>query len=168
MKKMKLRSNTVFEVFLVLIFLVFVTIGIFLIFSICQTEEIAQIVQGSIFITSNLKNKSIVEVASNQNSKGTVELISNQNNKSIAAVNEPNNASISLEADKTKVEIGDNIKISVNTNQIAIAACTIHIYFDSNKLQVIDIPENANVIDNQIIYTWFDKRTEKIEQQILN
>lgn len=105
-----------------------------------------------VVVTISLKNNGIVKV------------VSNQNKKNITAVNEQNNASIWLKADKVRVEIGDNIKISINTNQIEIAACTIYLYFDSSKLQIIDIPENANVIENQIIYTWYDERTEKIEQ----
>ena len=86
-------------------------------------------------------------------------LVINNNSKTniIPTVSE-SNSTISLEADKQNIKIGDEIEVSINTNQIAIAACTIHLYFDSNKLEVIDIPDNANVIENQIIYIWFDKR----------
>lgn len=145
MKKIKPSSNIVFWVFLFLILLTFLTIGIFFIFNFLQIKGIAQIVQKSILATSSLKNERIVKVAEEQN-----------------------NASISLEADKTKIEIGDKIEVSIKTNQIAVAACTIHLYFDSNKLKVINIPENANVVDNKLVYTWFDERTEKIEQTIQN
>ena len=97
----------------------------------------AQTVQGSLLVVSNLKSENIVDVVS-----------------------------IFLEADKTKIQIQDQVQVSINTSKIPIAACTIYLYFDPNKLEVIDIPENANVIEDEIIYTWFDNRTEKIGQKI--
>ena len=139
MKKIKLYNKNGFRLFLLLILFTFLLTGIFLIFRIFQNKKMAQTVQGSLLVVSNLKSENIVDVVS-----------------------------IFLEADKTKIQIQDQVQVSINTSKMPIAACTINLYFDNNKLEVIDIPENANVIEDEIIYTWFDNRTEKIGQKILH
>lgn len=168
MKKIKLDSKNGFKFFLLLILFTFLLTGIFLIFRIFQNKKIVQTVEGSLLVVSNLKSENVVDVVNNQNKEKIAEVTENKNNENIVETNENKNSSIFLEADKTKIQIQDQVQVSINTSKIPIAACTINLYFDSNKLEVINIPENANVIEDEIIYTWYDNRTEKIEQKILH
>lgn len=61
---------------------------------------------------------------------------------------------VDLVSSKNKVEIKEEFSITVNANNTDIAAYTIWLYFDSDKVECISTDENINVADNRVIYTW--------------
>lgn len=65
---------------------------------------------------------------------------------------------ILLRTNKQKVKIGEEFNIFIQTQNVEIAACNIKIYFEKDKVELISSPENSNIIDNTILYTWFDKQ----------
>ncbi len=70
---------------------------------------------------------------------------------------------IKLEAQDSQVEMGEEIIIKVNTENMPIAACNIEIYFDTNQLEIVDRPENSNVMEGEVLYNWYDEKAENKE-----
>jgi len=78
---------------------------------------------------------------------------------------------ILLEADKYRLKKDEEISINISINDTAISALTLEIYFDTNKLKPVDLPENSNYINNKIIYTWVEslgKENESLEIEPFN
>ena len=58
-----------------------------------------------------------------------------------------------------QVKIGEEFIISINTKNLEVAACTIRLYFDEEKVELISKPEeSSNAINGTILYTYFDKQ----------
>ncbi|MCI9177946.1 MAG: hypothetical protein HFJ28_05210 [Clostridia bacterium] len=71
-------------------------------------------------------------------------------------------AQIEVTTSKDKVNIGEEFIISVNTKNLEVAACTIRLYFDKEKVEFISKQEeNINVVDGTILCTYFDKQGGK-------
>lgn len=68
-----------------------------------------------------------------------------------------NLSQIILEVDEKNPEIDQQITLSIYVKNLSVAAGTLRIYFDSDKLELIEKPENSNVINNTILYTWFSE-----------
>ena len=64
---------------------------------------------------------------------------------------------IFLKSNVTNVKKGEEFEISINVNNISIAALQLELHFDENKVELISVPENSNHINNIVLYTWFDE-----------
>ena len=62
---------------------------------------------------------------------------------------------ITINSDKSTVKKDEEFNIRVNADNTNIAAFTIWIYFDNDKLECVSNQDNVNVLDNRIIYMWF-------------
>ena len=73
---------------------------------------------------------------------------------------------INIVSNKEQVETGEEFEIKVNLNSIPIASFTLEIFWDNAKLEAVNLPENSNMVDNIIRYTWVSedgKNSENIE-----
>ena len=59
-----------------------------------------------------------------------------------------------IEADKYRINKDEEVSVTINIENASIAACTLEIYFDVTKLELISSPENSNYSNNRILYTW--------------
>ena len=66
-------------------------------------------------------------------------------------------ANITLNSSKQIIENGEEVEISVNINGNKTGAFTSYLYFDNTKFDYISGPENTNLVDNHIIYVWYDQ-----------
>lgn len=64
---------------------------------------------------------------------------------------------VNLTSNKEQVKQGDDFSITVSADNTDIAAYTIWLYFDDEKVEYVSGVDNLNVIDNRIIYTWFSE-----------
>ena len=62
-----------------------------------------------------------------------------------------------LNANKEIVEIGEEIEVTINIENIKTAAFTAYLNFDNTKFEYISGTENTNVIGNRVITLWFDQ-----------
>lgn len=67
-----------------------------------------------------------------------------------------NNGTVYLESNKNIFEQGEEIEIKISIENAKSASFTTYLYFDSSKLEYISGPENTNVVDNRVIYVWYD------------
>ena len=61
-----------------------------------------------------------------------------------------------LTSNKNKIEKGDEIEIAVNLKNSATAAFDFSLYFDTSKFEYISKLDNTNVVDNRVIFVWYD------------
>lgn len=64
---------------------------------------------------------------------------------------------ISIMADRDNIRKGEEFEILVNLKEAQISSFQIVMYFDKDKLEYIHGPDDANLTDNSIIYTWKDE-----------
>lgn len=77
-------------------------------------------------------------------------------------------STVTLNVNEDILENGEDFSLSVNANNVDMAACTIWLYFDSEKLKCISDMDNINVIDNRVVYTWVsDIGTDKNVEELL-
>lgn len=62
---------------------------------------------------------------------------------------------IILTCDKNSINKDDEFKVTVDINNTDIAAFTIWMYFDNEKVECLTKLDNINILENRIIYTWF-------------
>ena len=62
-----------------------------------------------------------------------------------------------LNTNKEIVEIGEEIEVTINIENIKTAAFTAYLNFDDTKFEYISGTENTNVIGNRVITLWFDQ-----------
>lgn len=62
-----------------------------------------------------------------------------------------------LNTNKEIVEIGEEIEVTINIENIKTAAFTAYLNFDDTKFEYISGTENTNVIGNRVISVWFDQ-----------
>lgn len=60
---------------------------------------------------------------------------------------------ILIEPSSQVLENDEQVEIAVTLSNKEIAAYTIYVYYDTNKLEYISSPENSNQVDNVIIHT---------------
>src|SRR5699024_9866852 len=75
---------------------------------------------------------------------------------------------IDLIASKNNVAVDEEFNVTVNANNKAIAAYTIWIYFDNEKVDCILNENSLNAIDNRVIYTWISEtgRNENLNELV--
>ena len=64
---------------------------------------------------------------------------------------------VSLTKSVEVIEIGDEVEITVNLQDIKTAAYSFYLYFDENKVEYISGEENTNVLQSKLIHIWYDK-----------
>lgn len=62
---------------------------------------------------------------------------------------------ISLKASDDDIQKNEEITITADIDNVDIAAYTLWIYFDSEKMECTSELENMNIIEDKIVYTWF-------------
>lgn len=62
---------------------------------------------------------------------------------------------ISLKASDDDIQKNEEITISADINTADIAAYTLWLYFDSEKMECISKLDNMNIMNDKIVYTWF-------------
>lgn len=62
---------------------------------------------------------------------------------------------ITLNASEDSVEKDEEITITADIENEDIAAYTLWLYFDSEKMECTSKLDNMNIIGDKIIYTWF-------------
>lgn len=75
---------------------------------------------------------------------------------------------INIVSNKEQVEKGEEFEIKVNLNYIPIASFTLEIFWDNTKIEAVSLPENSNIIDNIIRYTWVSengRNNENVESK---
>ncbi len=73
---------------------------------------------------------------------------------SLLCTNSLAESEIKLVASDSNVELEEEFYITAEVDNLNIAAYTVWIYFDSEKVECVSYGDNINVIDNRIIYTW--------------
>ncbi len=78
-------------------------------------------------------------------------------------------ANISLNASSEKVANNEKFEIMVGADNSSIAACTLWIYYENEKVECNTNNDNINVLEDKIIYTWYSSsgKNEKMND-ILN
>lgn len=71
-----------------------------------------------------------------------------------------NTGIIYIESNKSTIEKGEEVEITINLKDAKTAAFSLSLYFDSSKLDYISDLKNTNVIENRIIFVWFDSTGE--------
>lgn len=79
-------------------------------------------------------------------------------NTSIINAQSSERAIIKLQTSNEQVNINDEFTISMHTQNLKLVACTITLYFDNTVVELVSKPESANVVNNTIIYTYYDKQ----------
>lgn len=62
-----------------------------------------------------------------------------------------------LSSDKQAIEIDEEIEITLNIKNINTAVFTSYLHFDNTKFEYVSGPDNTNVIDNRVIFVWYDE-----------
>ena len=75
---------------------------------------------------------------------------------------------ITLNADNYSVQKDEEITITANISKEQIAAYTIFIYYDKDKVECITNKDNINVLEDKIIYTWVSEtgQNKEIEELV--
>lgn len=68
-----------------------------------------------------------------------------------------NNGNVFLSSDKSNIDKDGEFEVIVNLENNETSAFTSYLYFDTSKVEFISGPENINLIDNHIIYVWYDE-----------
>lgn len=69
-----------------------------------------------------------------------------------------NTATVYLSSSQDMVEKDEEIEITVNIENKKTAAFELSLYFDNSKLEYISELENSNIIDNRIVFVWYDSK----------
>lgn len=69
--------------------------------------------------------------------------------------------SIGVSVDKENVTKGQEIEITVDTEDSNISAFTLQIYFDMTRLEYVNKTTKSNFSQNRIIYTWIDEYLQR-------
>lgn len=67
-----------------------------------------------------------------------------------------NMATVYLSSSQDMVEKGEEIEITINIEKEKTASFYFSLYFDDSKLECISNLESANIIDNRIVFVWYD------------
>ena len=66
-------------------------------------------------------------------------------------------AEITLDSSDYKPQKNEEISITANIERENIAAYTIWLYYDKEKVECISNEDNLNILEDKIIYTWFSE-----------
>lgn len=68
-----------------------------------------------------------------------------------------NEGEIYIESNQEIIKNGEEIEITVNLKDAKTSAFNFSLYFDDSKLEVLSKQDNINIIENRIVYVWYDK-----------
>lgn len=79
-----------------------------------------------------------------------------------------NSTRILINSSKNNVSSNEKFIISINANNTNIAAYTLWIYYESDKVECISQKENISIQSNRIIYTWYssDGKNKSLDTMI--
>ena len=63
---------------------------------------------------------------------------------------------LQLSVNSTQVKTGEEFNLSITVPQTEVIACTLHIYFNPFQTEVVNLPNNSQLYENHLIYTWHD------------
>ena len=66
-------------------------------------------------------------------------------------------AEITLDSSVDNIQKNEEITVTVNIQNESIAAYTIWLYYDNEKVECISDEENINIMEDKIICTWFSE-----------
>ena len=69
-------------------------------------------------------------------------------------------STLMLSSDKTKIEAGEEINLSIELNDVKVASFTLEIYWDASRLEYIGGPQNSNNLSNRVLYSWVSDNGE--------
>ncbi len=69
-------------------------------------------------------------------------------------------STLMLSSDKTKVEAGEEINVSIELKDVKVASFTLEIYWDASRLEYIGGPQNSNNLSNRVLYSWVSDNGE--------
>lgn len=75
------------------------------------------------------------------------------------------NAEVNVTTDKDLVEKGDEIEVTIQLKNTKTAAFTLNLSFDDSKVEYVSGMENSNLVENRIIYVWYDTQGGKSAKQ---
>lgn len=78
----------------------------------------------------------------------------------IITVNAENSSQIIISSSKNSVASNEAFTILLSANNTNIAAYTLWIYYESEKVECISQIDNINIQNNKIIYTWYSNDGE--------
>lgn len=78
----------------------------------------------------------------------------------IITVNAENSSQIIISSSKNSVSSNEAFTILLSANNTNIAAYTLWIYYESEKVECISQIDNINIQNNKIIYTWYSNDGE--------
>lgn len=67
-------------------------------------------------------------------------------------------ATVNLKSNKTIVEKGEEVQISINITGQKTASYLANLYFDDTKLEFVSGPENVKVDENNVKILWYDEQ----------
>lgn len=62
-----------------------------------------------------------------------------------------------LQTDQEQYQIGETINLTLKLDSLKCAAMEGSFYYDASQLEYIAGPENVNVLENEIKFTWYDE-----------
>lgn len=77
-------------------------------------------------------------------------------------------AALVISSDKTKVEAGEEINVSIELKDVKVASFTLEIYWDTTRLEYISGPQNSNNLSNKILYSWISDNGENKENILID
>lgn len=77
-------------------------------------------------------------------------------------------APLVISSDKTKVEEGEEINVSIELKSVKVASFTLEIYWDTTRLEYINGPQNSNNLSNRILYSWISDNGENKDNILID
>ena len=77
-------------------------------------------------------------------------------------------APLVISSDKTKVEAGEEINVSIELKSVKVASFTLEIYWDTTRLEYISGPQNSNNLSNRILYSWISDNGENKDNILID
>lgn len=77
-------------------------------------------------------------------------------------------AMLVISSDKTKVEAGEEINVSIELKSVKVASFTLEIYWDTTRLEYINGPQNSNNLSNRILYSWISDNGENKDNILID
>lgn len=77
-------------------------------------------------------------------------------------------AMLVISSDKTKVEAGEEINVSIKLKSVKVASFTLEIYWDTTRLEYINGPQNSNNLSNRILYSWISDNGENKDNILID
>ena len=79
----------------------------------------------------------------------------------VGKVQANNSGEILLELNQTKIEKGEEFTLVIKAQEISMSAYLLEIYFDQTKVELISKPQNSNLTEGRLLYSWYDEQGGK-------